>query len=58
MKELKCKKCGCVIPMGAGFFNFPSGAQCSKCGDIHSKKLDKEFAKDPFKLIAAYLTKQ
>lgn len=30
---LKCSKCGKEIPVGVGFYNYPSGAMCSKCGE-------------------------
>lgn len=51
MKEfkLKCTKCGVVIPMGAGFYNYPSGVQCGKCGKerapLVKKALDDEIKK-------------
>lgn len=32
MKQLRCTKCNVVIPMGAGYYNYTSGVQCSPCG--------------------------
>lgn len=58
MKELRCAKCNCIIPMGAGFFNFPTGAQCSACGINKSKAIEKAWEKDPFGLqVAARLNR-
>ena len=29
---VRCTKCNEVIPMGAGYYNYTSGVQCSPCG--------------------------
>lgn len=29
---MKCTKCGKDIPIGAGYYNYPSGLMCSTCG--------------------------
>lgn len=50
MKEIKCVVCNCIINPKAGYYNFSSGAQCSKCGDEKAKILDREMKKDPFSL--------
>lgn len=50
MKELRCKKCNCIIPPGAGYYNFLTGAQCSKCGNKKAQILDREMQRDPFGL--------
>lgn len=39
-KTTKCAKCGAVIIASEGFFNYPSGAQCAKCG--FRRSVDKE----------------
>lgn len=31
-KVLNCSKCGKEIGPNQGFYNYPSGAKCSKCG--------------------------
>ncbi len=40
MKKISdtCTKCGINIYEGEGRFNFPSGTECSKCGDNPKKK--------------------
>lgn len=53
MKEIKCTKCDRVIPIGEGYYNFMTGAQCSACGEELSKAIEKDWQKDPFGLIAA-----
>ncbi len=43
--KLLCTKCGCEIK--GGFFNYPSGVQCAKCGDerapLVERALNEEF---------------
>ena len=35
---MKCTKCNKEIKPGEGCFNFPSGIQCTSCGDNRDKK--------------------
>lgn len=53
MKEIRCTKCDCVIPIGTGYYSFVSGIQCSTCGAGLSKAIEKQWKKDPFGLVAA-----
>lgn len=42
MKEIKCVKCNCIINVGMGYYNFPTGAQCSTCGKVLSKEVERQ----------------
>lgn len=53
MKKIICVKCNCEINPSAGFYNYPSGVQCTECGREFSKKLAKALQEDPFGLKAA-----
>lgn len=38
---MKCSKCGKEIPVGAGYYNYPSGVNCRTCGSVHVPAVDK-----------------
>lgn len=50
MKIIRCIQCKCIINTKAGYYSFPSGAQCQKCGEEKAKILDRDMKKDPFGL--------
>lgn len=37
----KCAKCNKEINHNAGFYNFPTGAMCAKCGKERSQRVSK-----------------